>query len=182
MHDAFVRDPAALTHAVARAESPSLGTLADAWLVWLRSAAALSRRRQPFAAPTIHRYGESWARLFRVPPTGRDATLADLTKGFLADYRERRRAEGRSGATINRDLVALNSFLSWCQQERGLTITRAKTTREREGSGRSLLRPSTVSAGVISSYMTCGTPSQSTLRGLACSWLGYRSFLGTPRQ
>lgn len=41
-----------------------------------------------------------------------------------------------SAATINRDLVALGSFLTWCQDVKGIPLQRPKLRREREPQGR----------------------------------------------
>jgi len=72
-----------------------------------------------------------------------------LTDGFVADYKRARvRAEGGfarnsskdgeapSAATINRDLTALGSFLTWCEEIKELAIHRPKQRREREAQGR----------------------------------------------
>jgi len=96
VHEDYQRDPAALQQRVATVASPVLGPLVDAWLAWLESPAALSSRtRRPFSPRTAYRYRESWQRLFRVLAKGRDATLADITKGFIAEFREARRRRGQ---------------------------------------------------------------------------------------
>src|SRR5213593_3177277 len=113
------------------------GRLVDEWLKWLESPAALSSKtRRPFSSRTAYRYRESWQRLFRVLPRGRDATLADITKGFIAEFREARRREGTAGSTINRDLCALSAFRRWCAEERDLAVPALKLPREREPAGR----------------------------------------------
>ncbi len=113
VHEDYQRDPAALQQRVAKVVSPILGPLVDEWLRWLESPSALSSKtRRPFSPRTAYRYRESWQRLFRVLPRGRDATLADITKGFIAEFREGRRQEGTAGSTINRDLCALSAFSS----------------------------------------------------------------------
>ena len=43
------------------------------------------RTRRRYSPTTVYRYGVSWAGFFAVLPRGRDATLADVTKGFVAD-------------------------------------------------------------------------------------------------
>ncbi|HET8622335.1 MAG TPA: site-specific integrase [Gemmatimonadales bacterium] len=136
VHELFLRDPEALEQRLTRAQSPSLGPLVDQWLSWLNSPAALSRRREPFATRTVYRYGESWNRIFAHLPRGREAPLSDLSRAFLADYSQHRRRAGTAGATVNRDLVALSSFLSWCECEAGIAVVRPKMTRERESAGR----------------------------------------------
>src|SRR5437867_2799875 len=137
VHEDYQRDPAALQQRVAKVASPILGLLVDEWLKWLESPGALSSNtRRPFSARTAYRYRESWQRLFRILAKGRDATLADITKGFIAEFREARRREGTAGSTINRDLCALSAFRRWCAEERELAIPALKLPREREPAGR----------------------------------------------
>lgn len=137
VHEDYQRDPAALQQRVAKVASPTLGPLVDEWLKWLESPSALSSKtRRPFSPRTAYRYRESWQRLFRVLPRGRDATLADITKGFLAEFRDARRREGTAGSTINRDLCALSAFRRWCAEERDLAVPALKLLREREPAGR----------------------------------------------
>jgi integrase len=109
----------------------------DEWLKWLESPASLSpKTRRPFSPRTAYRYRESWQRLFRVLSLGRDATLADVTKGFIAEFREARRRDGTAGSTINRDFCALSAFRRWCAEERDLAVPTLKLPREREPAGR----------------------------------------------
>ena len=137
VHEAWLREPAVLAQCVARAASPSLGPLVDEWLAWLKTPAAVSpRTRRTYARRTVQRYWQSWQRFFRVLPKGKESTLADLTRGFCSAYREARRKEGRTGATVNRDMVALSSFLRWCEDERSLAVLRFRLLREQEGRGR----------------------------------------------
>lgn len=137
VHEDYQRDPAALQQRVAKVASPILGPLVDEWLKWLESPSALSSKtRRPFSPRTAYRYRESWQRLFRVLPRGRDATLADITKGFLAEFRDARHREGTAGSTINRDLCALSAFRRWCAEERDLAVPGLKLPREREPAGR----------------------------------------------
>lgn len=87
-------------------------------------------------------------RAFSLCSPGRGATLADLTRGFVLEYRrsrtratggrERRevKGEGVSGATMNRDLAALGAFLTWVRDVEGLVIERPPLPRERESRGR----------------------------------------------
>ena len=137
VHEDYVRDPAALEHRLAVAASPALGPLLDEWFVWLDAPGSLSpKTRRPYAPKTIQRYRVSWTRLLALLPRGRESLLSDLTKGFLADFRAKRRHEGASGATINRDLCALSAFLTWCEQERAVRVVRPAAARERESAGR----------------------------------------------
>jgi len=137
VHEDFVRDPAALLHRTAAAASPTIGPLLDAWRKWLNDPASLSpKTKRPYAPRTTQRYNVSWTRLLTLLPRGRDAALADITRGFLADFRAQRRREGASGATVNRDLCAVGAFLTWCEQEREIGVHRPALPRERESAGR----------------------------------------------
>ena len=137
VHDDHTRDPAALEHRIAHLESPVLGALVDRWLAWLPSPAALSARtRRPFAPRTIQRYRQSWQRFFALLPQGRESRVRDLTKGFVADYRARRRSGGTAAATVNRDFCALAAFFSWCEGEAGVAVDRPQVAKEQEPSGR----------------------------------------------
>ena len=137
VHEDYVRSPTALQHRLAAAASPALGPLLDQWFAWLDDPASLSSKtRRPYAPKTTQRYKVSWARVLALLPRGREATLADMTKGFLADFRAQRRREGAGGATINRDLCAVGALLTWCEQEREIGVHRPALPRERESAGR----------------------------------------------
>src|SRR2546428_10832420 len=127
VHEDYQRDPAALQQRVAKVASPVLGPLVDEWLKWLESPAALSSKtRRPFSPRTAYRYRESWQRLFRVLPRGRGAALADITKGFLAEFRGKRRPGGTAGSTLHRELCALSAFRRWCVGGRGPAVPALK--------------------------------------------------------
>src|SRR5438094_3182237 len=137
VHEDYVRSPTALQHRLAAAASPALGPLLDQWFAWLDDPATLSSKtKRPYAPKTTQRYKVSWARVLALLPRGREATLADMTKGFLADFRAQRRREGAGGATVNRDLCAVGAFLTWCEQEREIGVYRPALPRERESAGR----------------------------------------------
>jgi integrase len=137
VHESYLRDPGALEQRVQAVASPVLGPLIDDWLAWLRSPGVLSpKTRRPYAASTVERYAASWGRLLAVLPRGRDGTLSDLTRGFVADYRVARKGEGCEGATINRDLCALSAFFTWLEEERELDVTRPQYRHEEESAGR----------------------------------------------
>jgi integrase len=149
VHDAYTRNPEALTQLVAKATSPALGGLVDDWPAWQASPAGVSpKTKRRFSPTSIRRYRQSWNGFFATLPKGRDATLADLTSGFVADYKrsrvratgglKRKEVPGRelSGATLNRDLAALGAFLTYCRDVRGLSIATPKLSRERETRGR----------------------------------------------
>jgi integrase len=137
VHDSYLRDPAALEQRLARAKSQAIGPLLDAWYTWLEDPATLSpKTRRPFSPRTVQGYRWCWDQLLQLLPRGRDALLTELTTGFVADFRQRRRAGGASGPTINRNLTALSAFLSWAEQERGLALPRPRLPHEREHPGR----------------------------------------------
>jgi integrase len=149
VHDAYTHAPAELEQLRARAASPRLGELVDRWLAWLRSPAGISpRTKRRYAPGSVDRYAVSWKGFFAVLPQGRKATLADLTRGFVLDYRRSRiratggqkrlevQGENVSPATLNRDLAALGAFLTWVRDVEGLTVERVRTPRERESRGR----------------------------------------------
>jgi integrase len=137
VHEDYLRDPAALEQRVHTVASPTLGPLVDDWLAWLRSPGVLSpKTRRPYASSTVARYEASWGRLLAVLPRGRDGTLNDLTRGFLADYRVARKRGGCEGATINRDLCALSAFFTWLEDEREMDVTRPHFRHEEEPGGR----------------------------------------------
>jgi integrase family protein with SAM-like domain len=137
VHESYMRDPAALEQRVQAVASPTLAPLVDDWLTWLRSPGVLSpKTRRPYAASTVARYAASWGRLLAVLSREREATLNDLTRGFVADYRVSRKAGGCEGATINRDLCALSAFYTWLREERGMDVTRPAFRHEEESGGR----------------------------------------------
>jgi integrase len=137
VYEEYVRNPAALQHRLSAIASPALGLLLDQWFAWLDDPATLSSKtRRPYAPKTTQRYKVSWARVLGLLPRGRGSALADITKGFLADFRAQRRREGAGGATINRDLCAVGAFLTWCEQEREIDVRRPALPRERESAGR----------------------------------------------
>jgi integrase len=149
LHDAHQRNPDALEQLKAKAQSPQLGELVDRWLAYLRSPAGVSpRTKRRYTAASVNRYAYSWAGFFSVLPRGRAATLADLTRGFVSEYRRTRvRAVGGrkrlvrpdvpiSAATLNRDLAALGAFLTWAREVENLPVERPKLPRERESRGR----------------------------------------------
>ncbi len=148
VHDQWLRDREGLEQLKAKAESPLLVDLLEQWYEWLTSPAGVSpRTKRRYTTQTIDRYRRSWRGVLATLPRGRKATLADLTTGFLLDYRRaRKRATGGKerkvttvplkGATLNRDVAAIGSFLTWLREVRGVHVQRPKLPREREGRGR----------------------------------------------
>jgi integrase len=135
VHDAYERRGPELEQLVVKAESPQLQGLVAQWFRWLESPNGVSpRTRRRYAGNTIYRYRESWAKLFARLPG--EARLSDVTKGFMADYRASRIADGTAPGTVNRDLTALQAFLTWCIDDQGLVVARPQVRREREPSGR----------------------------------------------
>ncbi len=112
VHEAYTKDPAALEQLAAKMESPTLGPLVDEFLKWLASPSGISRKtRRRFASNTVTRYTVSWNRVFALLPLGREAGLKDITRGFIADYRQSR--ADASASTVNRDLCAVAAFYTW---------------------------------------------------------------------
>lgn len=137
LHDAYERRGTELEQLAAKADSPEVGGLVTNWFGWLESPNGVSpRTARKYAPNTVYRYKESWANLFAVLPNGRAALLSDLTKGFIAEYRQTRVAGGSAPATVNRDLTALQAFLTWCIEDQGLVVARPQVRREREPLGR----------------------------------------------
>lgn len=137
LHDAYEKGASDLEHLVAKTESPELKGLVERWFEWLESPNGVSpHTRRRYAGHTIYRYRESWARLRAQLASGPTSRLSDLTKGFLADFRRSRTAAGTAPGTVNRDLTALQAFLTWCREDQGLTVVRPEIRREREPSGR----------------------------------------------
>jgi integrase len=149
LHEAHEKRGDELEQLKARAESPCLGDLVEKWLAWLRSSAGISARtRRHYSPRTVQQYAVSWEGFFSVLVQGRVSRLADVTRGFVLDYRRaRQRATGGrvrkvatgkplSGATLNRDMAALGAFLTWVRDVEGLAFERPQLTHERESAGR----------------------------------------------
>ena len=90
------------------------------------------KTRRPCSAKTVQGYRWCWDQVLQLLPRGREAPLTDLTTGFVADFRARRRAGGASEPTINRNLTATSAFLSWVDRGRSLEIQRPCLPHERE--------------------------------------------------
>ena len=137
LHDAYEKRGDEMEQLAAKADSPELGPLVSEWFAWLGSPNGVSpRTRRRYAPNTVYRYKESWAKLFALLPNARAARLSDLTKGFMSDYRRSRIADGSGSGTVNRDLTALQAFMSWCVEDRNLAVARPQVRREREPAGR----------------------------------------------
>lgn len=113
--------------------SPSLKPLVTEWLA--RGAADLGLRDR-----SMDRYASSWKQLWAIVPA--QAKLKDLTQELVSDFKRHRSAQAEesgkplSPATLNRDLAALGAFLSWCEAEKGLAVTRPVLKYQRESRGR----------------------------------------------
>ncbi len=134
----YERDRNNLDHLLQKAdEGHKLGELVDEWVCWMASPGAISEKtRGTFAPNTIHRYAASWAKLLGMLKEGRHTKLAELNKGAVADYRVQRISAGCTVSTVNRDLVAIASFLKWCAMEKELEVPVIAIKRQREPSGR----------------------------------------------
>lgn len=147
LYEAHVSGPEKLAHLTARTPSPPLGELVDEWLLWLARAVS-PKTKAPYSPRTIERYRVSWAGFFEKLQLGRESTVADLTDGFVEDYRAtrqkavggiKRQAASRkevSAATLNRDLAALGSFVTWLEINKKLAFQRPHLPREMEAEGR----------------------------------------------
>jgi hypothetical protein len=72
VHDTYLRDPDALEHRLAKAQSQALGPLLDAWVAWLEDPATLSSKtRRPFSAKTVQGYRWCWDQVLDLLPRGR---------------------------------------------------------------------------------------------------------------
>lgn len=137
VHDDYTNSPELLEQRIARTASPALGELVDEWLAYLDSPAALSEKtKRPFSPSTRRRYWQSWQGLFAGFPKGRKTRLSDVNKGLLTDYRTTRIEAGTKGATINRDMIALKSFMRWARTSRELTVPVVEVPRQWESHGR----------------------------------------------
>jgi integrase len=137
VYAAYLRDPDSLDHLRVSEPSPPLGQLVDEWLDWLQAPATASpRTKRPYASETVRRYATSWEVIFERLQRGRDTSLADLTSGAVAQYRKDRIGVKCTSTTVNRDLCAIQSFLRWCADERGLSIDVPKMVKFKETVGR----------------------------------------------
>ena len=129
---------AALHERIRIAESHKLSSLVDEWLNWLKNPGTISpRTKRPYSESTHERYEDSWRRFLAELPNGRESTLHDLTRGFVADYRTRRIADGISHSTVNRDMVALESLWSWLEERRpDVVVQRFPLGKSKEPAGR----------------------------------------------
>ena len=133
---AYKKNPDELKQVQIKAESPLIGGLLDEWYGWLDSPLGLSRRRSRYAPNTIHRYKMSWQKLLAGLAKGRETALNGITDGLVADYKVTRTTGGAEPATVNRDLCAIQAFLTWCTKQKHLEVQRPEFVREREPSGR----------------------------------------------
>lgn len=87
-HDLHNRNFAALEDRLRRSKEDLLGDLVREWLAWLKCPGVIApRTRRPYAPKTIERYVYNWDAFFDALPTGRQASVHDITKGFIADFR-----------------------------------------------------------------------------------------------
>lgn len=125
--------PAQLDALLRRGVSPPLKPLVDEFRDCGAADTGLRDR-------SMQRYASSWRRFWEVLPA--DARIGDLTQGFLSAFKRHRLAQAQAlgqplaPATINRDLAALGAFLTWCAQEKGLTVERPNLSYQRESRGR----------------------------------------------
>lgn len=147
LYEAHLKSPEKLAQLATRQPSRHLGDLVDEWLKHLPVAIS-PKTKTTYAPATIERYRVSWQGFFAKLPNGRESTLADLTDGFVEDYRTtrekavggRRRSAAKqskvSPATMNRDLAALGSFITWLEERKRIPFDRPRMTRQSEPPGR----------------------------------------------
>src|SRR5690606_27047690 len=107
------------------ARRPRLGSLIPEWFAWLASSPISERSKRELAAATAARYQVSMERLLRFValeqlevdgPLSAEPSKEEIadawaplspsifTPSLLEEFRRARKAEGKSAATINRDL------------------------------------------------------------------------------
>jgi len=135
-HFAWLNDRERLTHALARANAPTLGELADEWLASIDMPGALSpRTKRPYAPGSTQRYRVSLNSIFATLPNGRETRTTDLTRGALLAFRDSRR-KSVTGSSINRDLSALQALRRWCADYKTIRIADFNLPKERENEAR----------------------------------------------
>lgn len=73
---------------------------------------AVAQRALGRSAESIEKYVAGLTRFFRA--LGDNATLADVSRQAILDYRDTLAARGRSGSTIINFLACVSSFAEWC--------------------------------------------------------------------
>jgi integrase len=138
VHDLCVSDIGLVDESLAHAQNPLLGSLTKQWLGWMRLPSSISpKTRQPYSPTTIGRYEQSWEKLFQHLPKGRLSQIADITSGFLSSFRAERVNSGAENSTVNRDLVALQSFLRWVREQQGIEAgMNVRISKSKEPDGR----------------------------------------------
>lgn len=88
----------------------------------------------------MSRYASSWRCIWEMLPA--TASLSEIHTQFVTKFRRYRHEMAEAcgvclaNATINRDLAALGAFLTWCAEEKGISITRPLLRYQRESRGR----------------------------------------------
>jgi integrase len=97
----------------------TLGALYEEWMVAVKRKGTMSRRtRRPLGEGTRKRYKEGWANFFRHHPKGRAAPIKSLTTEALGEFGVlRMEIDEVTGATVNRDLTAVQSFTRWLREK-----------------------------------------------------------------
>jgi hypothetical protein len=148
----------------------------DEWFAYLDDPPALSdKTRRPFSQNTRRRYWQSWQRLFAAFPKGPETRLSDVTKGLLVDYRTRRIDDGRAGATINRDMIAVQSFLRWARTSRELAVPVLDIPRNVSRRGRNAGWSRTRSPGSTQCCLTSGGRCSGALVQGSAYWRSART-------
>lgn len=127
------RDPMRLAALLERVRTPFLAPLLDEWL---EVGGADSGIRES----SMRRYRASWHHLRRL--LSNDARLDAIDQAFVTEFKRLRLTESKrdgkkiSPATLNRDLAAIGAFLSWCAEEKDLSVDRPKLRYQTESRGR----------------------------------------------
>jgi integrase len=136
LHDLHThRDPARLNALLAERSSPLVKPLLDEWLADGVSTTNLR-------PSSMRRYKASWKHAEAAGLLTSDLRLRQIDQGFVAAFKKfRRLPPGNrqshvSKATLNRDLAAIGSFLTWCAEEKGLSVVRPKLAYLEEPAGR----------------------------------------------
>lgn len=97
----------------------TLGALYDEWMVAVNRTGFMSRRtRRPLGAGTLKRYVDSWKNFFEHHPKGKSALVKSLTTEALQAFADKRMdGDEVCGATVNRDLTAVQSFTRWLREK-----------------------------------------------------------------
>lgn len=137
VHEASLRGEDALRELLRSSVTAPIGDLLDDWFRWLRSPATIApRTKRRYSDATVNRYDQSWRKILRVLDGGRAAALGQLDNDFLKNLRRQRLEAGADGATVNRDMNTIKSFIRWLAAEKGVHFPALCFPLELESSGK----------------------------------------------